>query len=56
MNVLIIMKKIFLVLPAAASVCIPLHGQAKEGYENGYIVKVGQQAADFTIDERGDLF
>jgi peroxiredoxin len=30
-----------------------LTGQTKEVYENGYIVKVGQKAPDFTVNEAG---
>jgi len=47
------MKKHLLVFLTLMFVYGSICGQAKEVYENGYIVKVGQQAPDFIINEAG---
>ena len=47
------MNKILLVLLVTAFICDMIPGQAKTVNENGNIVKVGQQAPDFTIKEAG---
>ena len=47
------MQKCYLAFLTLILVYGPLYGQAKEVYENGYIVKVGQKAPDFIINEAG---
>src|SRR5512137_1745819 len=47
------MKKYLLVLMLTILSSTLLIGQANEVYENGYVVKTGQKAPDFTIYEAG---
>ncbi|MFZ2340412.1 MAG: TlpA disulfide reductase family protein [Bacteroidales bacterium] len=47
------MKRILLAAISAAILSISLTGQEKKVYDNGYIVKVGDQAPDFAIKEAG---
>jgi len=47
------MKRILLAAISAVIISISLNGQDKKVYENGYIVKVGDQAPDFAIMEAG---
>lgn len=49
----ITMKRILLAAISAAILSISLTGQEKKVYDNGYIVKVGDQAPDFAIKEAG---
>jgi len=53
MEVIIIMKKYILVFLLIAIISSTIIGQAKEVYEHGYTVKVGQKAPDFMIKEAG---
>ena len=53
MNFTLIMKKTISLLFLASVFTIALSGQKNEVYANGYIVKVGQVAPDFTINEAG---
>ncbi|MDX9946495.1 MAG: TlpA disulfide reductase family protein [Bacteroidales bacterium] len=47
------MKRILLAAISAVILSISLNGQEKKVYDNGYIVKVGDQAPDFKINEAG---
>ena len=47
------MKRILLAAIFAVILSISLNGQEKKVYDNGYIVKVGDQAPDFKINEAG---
>jgi peroxiredoxin len=47
------MKRILLAAISAVILSISLNGQEKNVYDNGYIVKVGDQAPDFKINEAG---
>lgn len=49
----ITMKRILLAAISAVIICTSLNGQEKKVYDNGYIVKVGDQAPDFAIREAG---
>jgi peroxiredoxin len=51
--VLKIMKKYSLILLVLTFVYVSVCGQVKEVYENGYIIKVGQKAPDFIINDAG---
>jgi peroxiredoxin len=53
MNFTFIMKNTALLLFLASMITVALNGQPKEVYENGYVVKVGQTAPDFKINEAG---
>lgn len=46
------MKKIILNILVFTALCMAAQGQAKV-YENGYLVKIGDKAPDFTINEAG---
>jgi peroxiredoxin len=46
------MKKVLFAF-AACLICVCAMGQEKKVYENGYLVKVGDTAPDFTINEAG---
>lgn len=46
------MKKLFIAL-VTGLLCITVTGQEKKVYENSYLVKVGDMAPDFTINEAG---
>jgi peroxiredoxin len=47
------MKKYFLNTALFLMFCTVAFGQEQKVYENGYIVKVGDKAPDFTINEAG---
>ncbi len=47
------MKKIFLIAIMYLSVTLFSDGQEKKVYENGYLVKTGDMAPDFMINEAG---
>lgn len=47
------MKKLFLLLVLIPILFVTIIAQTKEVYENGYIVKAGQKAPDFMINEAG---
>jgi peroxiredoxin len=47
------MKRILLAAISAVILSVSLNGQEKKVYDNGYIVKVGDQAPDFVINEAG---
>lgn len=47
------MKRYVFAFILISAISITINGQTKEVYENGYIVKVGQKAPDFTINEAG---
>jgi peroxiredoxin len=47
------MKKYILVLMLTTLSFVLVSGQVKEVYENGYVVKTGQKAPDFIINEAG---
>jgi peroxiredoxin len=47
------MKRLLLAAISAVILSVSLNGQEKKVYDNGYIVKVGDQAPDFVINEAG---
>lgn len=47
------MRKIILFSISAFVLSLVLSGQEKKVYDNGYLIKVGDQAPDFTINEAG---
>ena len=47
------MKRILSAIISAVVISFSLNGQEKKVYDNGYIVKVGDQAPDFVINEAG---
>ncbi len=47
------MKIFLLAVISAVVISISLNGQEKKVYDNGYIVKVGDQAPDFVVNEAG---
>lgn len=47
------MIKLVFAVVSAAIISTSLNGQEKKVYDNGYIVKVGDQAPDFVINEAG---
>ncbi len=47
------MKRILSAAISAVILSVSLNGQEKKVYDNGYIVKVGDQAPDFAIREAG---